>query len=105
MTASYKSGGLAIKLPGLMNIALGRKLTWSFLTGENTWWKTALEAKYLNGPRNSILDKTPPIRPCTQIWKAIINATQLIRDYIIVRPGNGEQTSIWEIPLWEATQV
>ena len=34
VTASYKNGGLSIKLPRLMNTALGRKITWSFLTGE-----------------------------------------------------------------------
>ena len=78
-----------------MNLALGNKISWRFLIGEKLWWKATLEAKYLNTSRNSIMEKSPPTRPCTQIWKVLSRAIHLIKDHISMRLGNEEQINLW----------
>lgn len=35
----YEKGGLSIRLPGLMNAALGMKIMWKLITGKEHWWK------------------------------------------------------------------
>ena len=79
-----------------MNLALGSNIAWIFLTRGKIWWKAALEAKYLNASRTTNLEKSPPTRPCTQIWKVIIEEIQLIKDHISMRHGNGEKINLWK---------
>ena len=52
VTLPYEKGGLAIRLPGIINLALGAKITWIFIIGERSWWKQILEAKYMNHNRS-----------------------------------------------------
>ena len=39
-------GGLAIKDPQLMNIALGAKTLWHLISNPKEWWKTTFIRKY-----------------------------------------------------------
>jgi len=60
----YEKGGLEIRLLGIMNLALGEKITWRFIIGEKRWWKQILEEKYMNHNRTLLLRNDYPIRPC-----------------------------------------
>jgi hypothetical protein len=44
-------GGLGIKDPTLMNLALGAKLLWQLITRTYDWWKKILHKKYFMGIR------------------------------------------------------
>lgn len=48
VTSPYEKGGLSIRLPRMMNLALGPKIAWRFIIGDNCWWKHVLESTYLN---------------------------------------------------------
>ena len=67
--ATYKNGGLSIKLLGLMNMALGIKLTWRFITGENYGGKKPLRKNISmqQGPQSwkimFRLDHAPTMHP------------------------------------------
>jgi len=60
--------GLGIKSPKFLNLAFEGKIVWRFITGLPTWWKRVLEIKYLNYPRQQLLDKYIPNRDSSKIW-------------------------------------
>jgi len=59
---------LAIRIPEIMNMALGEKITWIFITGESNWWKKILEVNYINQNRTLLLRKIYPIRTFSHLW-------------------------------------
>jgi len=67
VTLPYEKFGLEIRILGIMNLALGEKITWIFITGESSWWKKILEVKYMNHNRALLLRKCYPIRPLSII--------------------------------------
>jgi hypothetical protein len=56
VTSSKSHGGLGIREPELMNIAMGARLLWRLVTGNMAWWKQALWKKYFTGTRLRCLD-------------------------------------------------
>lgn len=64
---SQDRGGLGIRSPKFLNLAFGGKISWRFITGLSAWWKRVLEIKYLNFPRQQLLDQDIPNRYCTKI--------------------------------------
>lgn len=83
-------GGLEIRSPKFLNLAFGGKIVWRFISGHSAWWKSVLEAKYLNFPRQHILDYDIPNRVCSTIWrlckKAIPFLTQTFLKFPRVAP-------------------
>ena len=67
----YEQGGLSIRIPGLMNAALGMKIIWRLITGKESWWKKTLLSKYMDGTRERLLKGNIPIRQCTEVWKLV----------------------------------
>jgi len=61
-------GGLGIRSPKLLNLAFGGKIVWRLISGQSAWWKNVLEAKYLNSPRQHLLDHDITIKACSNIW-------------------------------------
>jgi hypothetical protein len=51
VTAPKDHGGLGVKDPKLVNIALGSKLLWRLIKGNKEWWKSAIIKKYRLGNR------------------------------------------------------
>ena len=49
-------GGLGIRDPGMMNLAMGFKLLWIFIEGGKEWWKEVIRKKYLKRPRSKCTD-------------------------------------------------
>lgn len=92
----YEKGGLSIRLPDLMNAALGIKIIWRMITSKESWWKKILAAKYMNHPRTNLLAKNIPIRPCTQVWKLVKKMIPSINKHISKIPSNRKNVLIWE---------
>jgi len=67
VTQPYEKQGLAIRLPGIMNLGLRLKMTWIFITRESSWWEKILKEKYIKHNRILLLEKGFPIRPCSQV--------------------------------------
>jgi hypothetical protein len=49
-------GGLAIRDPFFMNLALGEKFVWRIMSRPKEWWKSVLLFRYSNNPRSRCLD-------------------------------------------------
>jgi hypothetical protein len=49
------NGGLGIKHPSLMNMAMGSKILWHLISSQSEWWKNVL-VKYLHGSKKQCLD-------------------------------------------------
>lgn len=96
VTLPYEQGGLSIRLPGLMNVALGVKIIWRMIACKERWCKKTLAIKYMNQSRTKLLTQNTPIRSCTQVWKLVKKITPLIINHISKIPGNGKTISIWE---------
>lgn len=71
VTLPFEKGGISIRIPGLINNALGIKLVWRMLNGKDQWRSKALSRKYLNCQRSKMLTEIILDCPCTQVWKLI----------------------------------
>jgi len=96
VTLPYEKEGLAILLPGKMNIALGIKKNWRMISGKEHWWEKVLAMKYLNHPRTKLITGSIPVRSCIQVWKLVKKIIPLIRNHISKNLGNGKTVTIWE---------
>ena len=91
-----KKGGMSIRLPAHVNLALGEKIAWRFITSKDCLWKKFLEAKYMNRARSLLLQEGLQISPCTQVWNLIKKYLPLIKENSSKLPGNGKGIKIWE---------
>lgn len=66
----YEQRALSIRLPGLMNAALGMKIVWRLITSKESWWRKTLINKYMDGSREKLLNGNIPIRQSTQGMEA-----------------------------------
>lgn len=62
-------GGLDIRSPIFLNLAFGGKISWRLITGPSARWKRVLEIKYLNFPRQQLLDSDIPNRDSSKICR------------------------------------
>eukprot|EP00253_Pinus_taeda_P010187 PITA_10187 len=86
---AQEKGGLGIRSPKFLNLALGAKIVWRLITGPTMWWKKVLELKYLNCTRQQLLDSNIPNRECTKIWQLCKKAIPFMRQNISKVPGGG----------------
>ena len=63
-----------------MNLALGAKIVWQIIHGENSWWKDMLRKKYLTGSRRRCLDVIPYTQNCSPDWELCQNAAFVIQN-------------------------
>ena len=80
-------GGLGIKDPCMMNLAMGAKLVSIFIAGEREWWKEVLREKCIKNPRSKCIDSTW-ISKGTSIWNLCKKFVGLIKDNIYWISGN-----------------
>ena len=52
-------GGIGIRDPARMNLALGAKILWRIVSCEKGWWKEILWKKYIKGARKRCVDEYP----------------------------------------------
>lgn len=89
-----EKGGLGIRSPKLLNLALGAKIVWRLITGDTAWWKSVLEAKYLNNTRHKLLETNIPNRDSSNIWKLCKKIIPLMAQNISKVPGGGSSINI-----------
>eukprot|EP00253_Pinus_taeda_P004331 PITA_04331 len=82
-------GGLGIRSPKILNLAFGVKMVWRLITGPMAWWKKVLEIKYLNFPRQQLLDSNMPNRDSTKIWRLCKKALLIMMQNTSKVPGGG----------------
>lgn len=83
-------GGLGIRSPKLLNLAFFSKIVSRLISGQSAWWKNVLEAKYLNSPRQHLLDHDIPIRACSKIWGLCRKAIRFLAQNISKVPKGGK---------------
>jgi hypothetical protein len=94
--APKENGGLGIRDPERINLALGAKLIWRVITGEKEWWKKSLCNKYLSKVRKRCVEGVDLGKSGSPIWKLIQASVPLIQSHLNWNPGNGKEIKIWE---------
>eukprot|EP00253_Pinus_taeda_P033675 PITA_33675 len=89
-------GGLGVRVPRLVNIAMGFKLIWRILSERGAWWTEIIKRKYLNGANSNIIKEPIIDRQSTPVWKLIKKSLPQFKPHISRAPGNGKEISIWE---------
>eukprot|EP00253_Pinus_taeda_P012958 PITA_12958 len=87
---SQDRGGLGIRSPKILNLAFGVKMVWRLITGPAAWWKKVLEIKYLNFPRQKLLDSNMPNRDSSKIWRLCKKALHILKQNTLKVPGGGK---------------
>jgi hypothetical protein len=103
VTQPKSRGGLGIRDPKITNLAMGAKLLWRLITGDNDWWKQALSSKYRLGKRIRSMDKPHLNQTGSQIWKLIKGASPFFREHLSWIPGNGKSIKIWQDRIFGVT--
>jgi hypothetical protein len=85
--APKENGGLGIRDPEKINIALGAKLLWRLVSDGNDWWKKEICYKYLTRNRKRCLDVAPTQQIGSPIWKLLSASLPLLRDHLFWCPG------------------
>ena len=93
MTRPKYSGGLGFRDIELFNLALLSRQAWRILTDPDSLSARVLRAKY--HPGVDILNAEIGSAP-SQIWRAIIEGRDVLKQGIIKRIGDGLTTHIWD---------
>jgi len=93
VTNSKKQGGLGIREPELMNLAMGTKFLWRLVTGDMAWWKHALWKKYFTGTCVRCLDYPLKTNSISPIFKLLLAARSIIREKLNWIPQNDQWIS------------
>jgi len=75
-------------------LAFGGKLVWHFISGYSAWWKIVFEAKYLNFPRQNLLDCDIPNKISSKIWRLCKKAIPFLAQNISKAPKGGTSIKI-----------
>jgi hypothetical protein len=94
--APKENGGLGIRDPEKINLALGAKVIWRIITGGKEWWKKALCSKYMTTNRKRCVEEVDLGKAGSPIWKLIRASIPLIQTRLNWDPGNGKNIKIWE---------
>jgi hypothetical protein len=98
---------LGIRDPGLSNLAMGEKILWNLVSGENDWWKRILQKKYLVGNKLRCLDQRHSLDSGSPIGNLLSTSIPLIQSQLTWIHGNGRKILIGEDnimgkqPLWQ----
>jgi len=95
LTRSKKMGGLGFCDLYLFNMAMLARQAWRLLTSPDTLCGQVLKAKYF--PNTTILQCTAR-EGISYSWRSILQGLQLLKQGLIWRIGNGNNTNIWADP-------
>eukprot|EP00253_Pinus_taeda_P019461 PITA_19461 len=87
-------GGLGIRSPTFSNLSFGGKIVWRLITDPLAWWKQVLETKYLNSPRQKILNSDIPNRDSSKIGRLCKKAIPFMTQNISKVPRGGASINI-----------
>jgi hypothetical protein len=94
--APKENGGLGIRDPEKVNIALGENSYGDLITGGNEWWKKEICYKYLSKNWKRCLEIAITQQTRSPIWKLLRASLPLIRKHLFWCPGNGKEIKIWD---------
>ena len=66
------------------------------MSGKASWRKKVLWKKYFFGQRNRCLDKNPPSKIGSPIYKLCLKALAHFRSLLYWIPGNGKKINLWD---------
>jgi hypothetical protein len=92
MTRPKHLGGLGFRDLELFNMCLLARQTWRLLQDPSSLSARILKAVYY--PQISILDAELGSHP-SQIWTAILDGRNILKQGLIKRIGDGRSTNIW----------
>ena len=93
---TYREGGLQVRSIHAQNLAMGTKILWQIVFGKPSWSKKVLWKKYFSGQRTCCLDKNPPNKIGSPIYKLCLKALAHFRSSLYWIPGNGKKINLWE---------
>ena len=85
-------GGMAFRDMEIFNLALLARQAWRILTKDTSLSPRMLKAIYF--PRSNLLEAELGSHP-SQIWRAMLDACDILAQGIIHRIRDGESTGIW----------
>ena len=80
--------------PQEMNLALGAKILWKIVSGDNVWWKQALQKKYMANNRRRCIENLDMRRVGSLVWELCKKLTYLIQENLYWEPRNGKYIKI-----------
>lgn len=88
-------GGLGLKELKKFNLALLAKQGWRLLVEANPLVSAIMKARYY--PKSSVLMAELGNNP-SYVWRGIYKALGLVKDGARRKIGNGDSTTVWQIP-------
>ena len=92
MTQPKDMGGLGFKDFELFNLALLARQAWRILQNPDALSSRILKGVYF--PNTTILEANIGSHP-SQLWRAIVEGRDILKQGLIRRIGNGASTNIW----------
>ncbi|KAM6563873.1 hypothetical protein CsatB_023871 [Cannabis sativa] len=92
---SKMRGGLGFRSVSIINKAFMTKWAWKALTDNSSVWSKVVNAKYLKGREFLNLERNGDE---SAMWKAVLQAREVLEQGICKKIGNGAKTSIWFDP-------
>ena len=93
MTQPKYLGGLGFQDIEMFNLALLARQAWRIMQNSESLSTKLLKAIYF--PNGQFVDADLGSKP-SQIWRGILDGRDVLKQGLIRRIGNGENTSIWE---------
>ena len=93
MTQPKGLGGLGFKDFELFNLAMLARQAWRILENPETSSSRLLKSIYY--PSSDFLDATLSSHP-SQVWRAILEGRDILKQGVVRRIGNGATPRIWE---------
>jgi hypothetical protein len=87
-------GGLKIRDPSLVNLALGGKILWKLIHEPTHPVSDTLHAKYRPNKTLSNLQNESTVS-CTQVWKLCCKRSKFFKNSLYISPSNGKRTHLW----------
>jgi ribonuclease HI/exonuclease III len=91
---SMAEGGLQIRDPALVNLALGGKILWKLFHEPTHPVSDTLHAKYRPNKTLSNLQTESSVS-CTQVWNLCCKSSNFFKKLLYRSPGNGKRTHLW----------
>jgi ribonuclease HI/exonuclease III len=88
-------GGLQIRDPSLVNLAMGGKLLWQMAHEPKHPTNNTLLSKYARNSSYRNLQFDPTVNS-TQVWKLCCKSSTFFNNSLYRVPGNGKRTYIWQ---------
>ena len=91
---SISEGGLQIRDPSLVNLALGGKILWKMVHEPTHPVSIILRTKYVHNNSLINLQRDNSVN-CMQVWRLCCKSSSFFKKFVYRIPGNGKRTNLW----------